>query len=292
MNSIITKSRFMSSGYRFFFFMLSLFMSFEMSARTVHWITFIDTEDEHVGILNNNARKVLYSHFIDVVNKQVSQYGYDHKIYDCYNTSYTPDNCLRIIRNLQCYPTDIIMFYYIGHGFQGSNDLQDSKYPFCTFGYQPEKSIPLTWIHNELKKKSVQLVVSIGVCSNAPMEIGSAPSTKTVLFLPTKNEEDLSTTVAGAFLGNKGDVIVCSASPGQQSFGGPTNLGNMDYFTYTFVSCFEHMSLEQKFDWGFFLKEVSKATSEIAKSSPFNKVQIPIYDCNLLPTKIPELINK
>ena len=265
---------------------MSIFVALEISASTVHWITFIDTEDEHVGILNKNAHSVLYSHFVDVVNNEVSQYGYDYIVYDCSNNSYTSDNCVKVIRNLQCNPADVIVFYYIGHGYQGSNDSQNSKYPFCTFGYQVEKSIPFIWIHDELKKKGAQLVVSIGVCSNAPMEFGSAPSTKDIVFLSAKGVEGSSTTVAEAFLGNKGDIIVCSASPGQQSMGGPTNLGNMDFFTYTFVSCFEIMLSEKKFNWDSFLKEVSMTTAELTKGSPFNKAQTPTYDCNLRPVQI------
>ena len=287
MNNIIKKSGIMLSGYRYFVFTLSLFTAFEMSARTVHWITFIDTEDEHVGILNKNARKVLYSHLIDVVNKEVSQYGYDHKIYDYYNTSYTPENCMKVIRNLQCYATDVIVFYYIGHGYRSSSDFQDARYPYCTFGYLPEKSIPLAWIHNELKQKSVQLVVSIGVCSNVIMEF-SSNSNSNEIVPPTLNGMDtLGMTIAESFLGNKGDIIVCSAGPGQQSMGGSTNLGNMDFFTYMFITCFDQMSSEQKFNWDTFLKKVSVDTSEITKGSRFNRMQIPIYDCNITPVQIP-----
>ena len=177
-------------------------------------------------------------------------------------------------------------FIYIGHGYQGSNDSQNSKYPYCTFGYQVEKSIPFTWIHGELKKKGAQLVVSIGVCSNAPMEFGSAPSTKDVVFLPAKGIEGSSTTVAEAFLGNKGDIIICSAAPGQQSMGGPTSLGNMDFFTYAFVSCFNHMLSEKKFDWETLLKEVSATIAEISRDSLIKIVQTPTYDFNLRSVQI------
>ena len=266
---------------------MSIFVALEISASTVHWITFIDTEDEHVGMLNKNAHSVLYSHFVDVVNNEVSQYGYDYRVYDCSGNIYTPENCVKVIRNLQCDVTDVIVFYYIGHGYRGGNDSQNSKYPFCTFGYQVEKSIPFTWIHNELKNKGAQLVVSIGVCSNASMEFSSAPNTKNVVLLPEKEIEEVSASLAEAFLGNKGDIIICSAAPGQQSMGGPTNLGNMDFFTYTFVSCFNHMLSEQKFDWGFFLKEVSTTTAELTKGSPFSKAQTPMYDCNLIPIQMP-----
>lgn len=268
---------------------MSIFMALEMSASTVHWITFIDTEDEHVGMLNKNAHSVLYSHFINVVNNEVSQFGYDHKVYDFSSSSYSSENCVKVICDLQCNATDVIVFYYIGHGYRGSSDFQKSKYPYCTFGYQVEKSIPFTWIHDELKKKGAQLVVSIGDCSNAPMEFVSAPSTKDVVFLPAKGIEGTNTTIAEAFLRNKGDIIVCSASPRQQSIGGPTNFGNMDFFTYTFVSCFEIMLSEKKFNWDSFLKEVSTTTAELTKGSPFNKTQTPTYDYNLRPIQIPKV---
>ena len=63
-------------------FILLLNMNLLVKASTIHWITFINTDDPNVGVLDANARNLLYDHFINVVNSEVAQYGYDNKIYD------------------------------------------------------------------------------------------------------------------------------------------------------------------------------------------------------------------
>ncbi len=263
-----------------------------MNASTIHWITFIDTNDEHIGAMNKNAHDVIYDRFINVVNKEVAQYGYNHKIYDYSGDKCSPENCKYIIRDLQCGPNDVVVIYYIGHGYRTSSDFQNSKYTFCTFGMKPEKSIPLSWIHQQLKQKNVQLVLTIGVCSNVLVGVDYNPSINDVVLPTANNVRDSHTTVAETFLGSTGDIIVCSASPGQDSMGGPTNLGAMDYFTYSFVSCFDRLIEENRMGWGNLLQEVSIALSGITKELPIAKPQVPVYDCNLVPISMPQIGGK
>lgn len=37
-------------------------------AQTIHWLTFIDTEDVNVGKLDVTGRNVLYSRFVNVIS--------------------------------------------------------------------------------------------------------------------------------------------------------------------------------------------------------------------------------
>lgn len=38
------------------------------NAQTIHWLTFIDTEDANVGNLDKTGRNVLYNRFVNVVS--------------------------------------------------------------------------------------------------------------------------------------------------------------------------------------------------------------------------------
>ena len=43
------------------------------NAQTIHWLTFIDTEDANVGKLDVTGRNVLYSRFVNVVNAEIGR---------------------------------------------------------------------------------------------------------------------------------------------------------------------------------------------------------------------------
>lgn len=42
-------------------FMLCLLFSAETYAKTIHWLTFIDTMDRNVGEIDKSSRQLLYS---------------------------------------------------------------------------------------------------------------------------------------------------------------------------------------------------------------------------------------
>ena len=52
------------------------------NAQTIHWLTFIDTEDANVGKLDVTGRNVLYSRFVNVINAALHDAGYKSDIHD------------------------------------------------------------------------------------------------------------------------------------------------------------------------------------------------------------------
>lgn len=65
-------------------------LPFIANAQTIHWLTFIDTEDENVGVLDKNGREVLYNHFINPINAALKEKGYKTNIQDIHGTDLTP----------------------------------------------------------------------------------------------------------------------------------------------------------------------------------------------------------
>lgn len=275
--------------------MLTSLMTFSMTvmaqAATIHWISFFNTDDPNVGEYDKNAKEYLYNRLINAVNAEVQQYGYNFKTYDFYSGSFTAENCKSSIANLKCDSTDIIFFYFVGHGGRISSDYEHYKYPLTFYDVQINRSIPLSWIHQSLKEKGARLTMTFAVSSNTLFSFDGKTETSEVL-LPSiqrctatqKNAEPYQSSLANAFLGYEGDLIVCSASPGQASWGVQTPFGGMDVFTYLLVSTFEGKKTENGFSWPEFLKEVTEATTEATKEMPMQGVQTPIYDYNL--TKI------
>ena len=91
-------------------FMLCLLFSAETYAKTIHWLTFIDTMDRNVGEIDKSSRQLLYSRWIDLVNSTLKDNGYSVDIIDVYDSKTTPENCKTIVNNLDCGAEDIVVF--------------------------------------------------------------------------------------------------------------------------------------------------------------------------------------
>ena len=78
------------------FIFIFLMCSLTLTAQKIHWITFIDTDDERVGEIDVLGREVLYSNFINEVNGALSPIGYKSAVYDFYGSKVTR----RIVKEL------------------------------------------------------------------------------------------------------------------------------------------------------------------------------------------------
>ena len=275
---------------RVLFILVSVCISILMNASTIHWITFINTDDPNVGHAGKNSKDFLYSRLINTVNTELNQYGFNPNIYDFYSGNFTRENCMNVVKNIECEANDIIVFYYIGHGMRISEDTIHFKYPTLLFDDDFKSGIPLSWIHQSLKDKNARFTLTIAVSSNTYFDLeGNQMTEITDVLLPSvqncsetsENVSQYKSTAANAFLGYKGDIIISSASPGQCSWAAQTPFGSMDVFSYVFVSSFESKLFGKDFLWADFLKEVSKATEEATNDMPFSGVQTPIFDYNL-----------
>jgi len=255
-------------------FIISLFvciLTITANAQTIHWLTFIDTEDPNVGRLDINGRNVLYNHFVNVVNAALTEKGYNSDIHDIYGTDLSPERCKMEVQNIKCSPEDILVFYYIGHGTHAIGE--DNPYPQMLLGSSDEqKFIPLKWVHEQLKSKGARLTLSIGMCCNV---LQTASPKKGPNFGVNYGNVKLTDTEIAAiqkmFLGHKGDFILSSASVGQASLGGDTPLGAMDLFTAVLVSIFEDMAYDGSLDWNELFTEVRNIVNNVTggKQTPF-----------------------
>ena len=101
--------------YMIIFLMLLGTMATQIQAKTIHWLTFIDTTDENVGEVDINTRKILYARWINLVNATLKEQGYNVNIIDIYGSKTSPENCKNIVNDLDCGSEDIVMFYSMCH---------------------------------------------------------------------------------------------------------------------------------------------------------------------------------
>ncbi len=247
------------------------------NAQTIHWLTFIDTTDPNVGKIDVNGREVLYNRFVNVVNSAVRENGYKSNIQDIYGTDLTPQKCKDIITNLNVSPNDVVLFYYIGHGTHG--DVGGDVWPLMWMAQDdPNKLIPLKWVHDQLKAKGAKLTATIGMCCNVyqPIKRTSTPSFS-VNYGNTYLTDTEKESIQKMFLENKGDFLLSSASPGQSSGGGDTAaFGPMDFFTCVLVKAFEEYAYSGELEWNGLFGVVKDVINEATGGQ-----QTPIFVSNL-----------
>lgn len=219
--------------------MLCLLFSAETYAKTIHWLTFIDTMDRNVGEIDKSSRQLLYSRWIDLVNSTLKDNGYSVDIIDVYDSKTTPENCKTIVNNLDCGAEDIVVFYYIGHGTENTGA---SRFPLMLMGQvNPNKFIPLSWVHKTLKSKGARLTVTIGMCCNARQGVaGRVDPTFSANYGNTYVSEEQSNCIKKMFLNYRGDILITSASPNESSWACGTPIGPTDYFTYRLIDQFNN----------------------------------------------------
>lgn len=265
---------------KIFFSLLLALLATNLSAKTIHWITFIDTTDPNVGAIDINTRSILYTKWINVINAALAPAGYNSDIQDYYGYMTSPENCKAAVESLQCEEDDIVVFYYIGHGARSQHD--NSKYPqMCLAQNYEDKFVPLQWVSETLKSKKTRLNVVIGMCCNSYAQISAKSSpTFSVNYGKAYMSDNQITNIQKLFLGNRGNIIVTSSKPGQTSGACPSPLGMTDYFTYNFIAYFYEMIAEQSVStWSKYLNNVQEIVDVVSSSD--GRQQTPIFDIDI-----------
>lgn len=258
-------------------------LTINIQAQTIHWLTFIDTTDANVGEIDINTHKVLYARWINLVNATLNEEGYNINIIDIYGNETSPEKCKDIINNLQCKANDIIMFYYVGHGTENTNV---SKFPLMWMAqHNINKCIPLSWVHETLKKKGARLTITIGMCCNSRQGIsGRTEPSFSINYGNTYIDSEMSESIKKMFLKYQGDLIISSASPAESSWACDSPMGLTDYFTLNLIIQFNNILPS---NWENMMNEIRDAVYDSVKNnrviqqqSP-GTTQTPIWDNNL-----------
>ena len=280
--------------------LLLLFCGTE-AKNTIHWITFFDTTDNRVdalgrqigiGEMDVNVRKLLYGHWINVVNAALAPKGYKSDIHDYYGDNTSPEKCKAVLKNFVCDTTDIVVFYYQGHGARSRYD--SDPYPQCCFAQTDEKKyITLSSIHEELLKQHPRLTITIGMCCNAVDETVSPK--QGIAFAPNKGAAyaaiDEVSNIQKLFLENRGDIIVAACEPGQIAVGWEINstIGLMDIFSLHLIADFAREVKDCPTpDWENLLGNVQNDVDEYAAKN--GHIQSPIYTPNIVSVPQPKVV--
>lgn len=246
---------------------LSLFATIA-NCQTIHWLIFVDTNDNHTGQGSINSRNILFHDFIDVVDTSLIEKNYKVEIHDVKGDSLSPNKCIEIISKLNCESNDVVFFYYIGHGY--NTVANNSPFPLLTMGSSDIKgAIPLTWVQESIKKKNPRLSICIGMCGNVFYEKVSSELIMRLDSMANKYNtqnsaieyEKEDNSIDSLFMKYKGDVIVTSASLGEASLGD----NNGDIFTRAFVASLEEIQIDGHCDWFRLLKSTQQIVEDVTE---------------------------
>lgn len=269
-------------------------------AKSVHWISIFDTNDTHIGILNNTGRNTLFERIVTPFSIVSDSLGYDNYLYQIDGDNFTVSNVVKTINNIKTTPEDLIFLYYAGHGF-GAPDTCKSQFPILFLEPKSSGALPFDYIHEQVQAKDCKGIVMVAVSSNvssgrANPTNGQLPqrlyldslkqAENTVDPIPINKDRlekfRLTDTeyeyIRHLITSINGEILMCSAKRGQQSFGGDTPLGPMDFFTYVFV-----MSLEDAYAEGG-IPDIKRIADEICStlSDISEQNQIPFYHLSLI----------
>ena len=280
----------------FFFLMLLGGMATQVQAKTIHWLTFIDTTDPNVGETDQNTRKILYARWIDLVNASLKEQGYNINIIDVYGSNTSPETCKKTINEFKCTPDeDIVVFYYVGHGTENTGT---SKFPLMLMASNDvNKFIPHDWVHETLMKNHPSLTVTISMCCNARQ---GAPGRIAPTFTPNYGnayiDQAMSESIKKMFLDYTGDIKITSATPPESSWGCNSNIGLTDFFTLNLLIQFnEQLPQNSNPNWIGMMEEVKKNVSmDVRTCEPIQRrfpgtTQTPCWESNLSSASRPSI---
>lgn len=270
---------------KIFIGVLFLIVSSLSNAQTIHWITFADTQDIDNGDEVTNSVDAFTSQFVDRINDAIIPKGYFQRQKTYSGSSFTKSKCLSVIRNLSVSNSDIIVFYYLGHGgrYQQSTANKQTaynyKYPWPDLMFEVEEGDPihapltLNQIHKLLKQKGARLTVTIGMCCNEEnsqykTEHGRESYSRRYKIVSKKFAKKFGQQL---FLKYKGDIIIASSHPGQISYGG-AEYGGCDVDCFTTALCetvdrYANNGQGINVTWNSFLNEVSSRCEVLAKNA-------------------------
>ena len=257
------------------FLMLLGVMATQVEAKTIHWLTFIDTTDPNVGEVDQNTRKILYARWIDLVNASLKEQGYDVNIIDVYGSKTSPENCKNIINDFDCSSEDIVVFYYVGHGTENTGT---SKFPLMLMAQSDvNKFIPHDWVHNKLKSNNPRLTVTISMCCNARQ---GAPGRIAPSFSANYGnayiDQAMSESIKKMFLNYKGDIKITSASPAESSWACDSNIGPTDFFSLNLLIQFNNILPDKSSpDWDSMMREVKSSVFEDVRTCEGIQLRFP-----------------
>jgi hypothetical protein len=227
----------------------------------LHLIAVADTLDKSIGSACSKDLQRMAETF-----KSLSSYlGIQYSVTPIWGVNFNKKNVETTISKLKPSDSDIVVFYYSGHGFRKQEEKK--RFPFMklkTFHTSKKdvyaNSLNIEDIYNKLRLKPARLNLVLGDCCNNDIittnAVGAKPG-KTKSSKVDWSEDNLRTLFLNE---NPMSILACSAQNGQKA---SSNNDFGSFFSYFFkVSIENHCSkLRPYATWDIVLQDAQKQTT-------------------------------
>jgi hypothetical protein len=152
-----------------------------------------------------------------------------------YGSSFTKENLLNTIDNLDVNSNDIVLFFYRGHGFRWSD--QTSAYPSLAITrshsvpVSTQNTILLETVYNKINAKGARLNLSFADCCNSDIGINQQTTKDNYLYMQSNASAEYA-KLNELFMKRQGNLIVAASEKGEVSW---TNSMYGGFFTTSFL---------------------------------------------------------
>lgn len=232
-------------------------------------VIYLINDRDPIIVTGVNKDKEIIESLLRQICEQIS-YEYSESVF---NNKHKPEHLMSAIDQLNCDAKDIIFFYYSGHGYRKKEQL--SEFPYILWNYSVSADdVLLEDIHNLLKKKEAQLLVSIGDQCN---EQAASMSRSFNLSPPLKSMNTVADAIKDQmFRKIKGDIIIASAKAGEvaEIY---NEVGSV--FTLAFADAFSKaLVYNEQLDWPGLLSSTQQLVD--LQCSPTHRQNL-IYTANI-----------
>ena len=243
---------------------LALLLANPTSAKTVYLLVFTDDNDASIGSSCAQTRKYMSNTFVPNI-KRYTNLPVVERYYNGNRFSVT--NLNSAISSLNTNSSDVIIFYYAGHGYnRGHND-----YPTMTLGVSgtpiAQRSKDLLSVYNTLRNKPHQLLLCIAEACNAIHRVNGIADNMITSF----PSHVFSANHFRELFNATGDYMVSSSIKEQKSYSAE---GNPGMFTCGFREAFNEV-VEESFagtaTWHSVFSKAISNTEHIAMESGYEQ---------------------
>jgi len=225
----------------------------------LHLVLVANTEDASIGttcVVDKDATLKSFQQIAEYLNLPFTP----QVIFGKYYSKVNVDNA---INSLNPGSSDIVVFYYTGHGYSNSNDSYTFPYlDLRTKDYQPiggEYTLNMQDIYNRIKSKGARLNIVLSDCCNSDPSLSNRSTTGTASLRTSSLGWSLQ-NCQQLFLNEKRtSILMTAAAKGELSAGNNSNGG---FFTFNFRESLEkRMGLfSQLVSWEDLLVAAKKQT--------------------------------
>jgi tetratricopeptide (TPR) repeat protein len=275
---------------RLVFFVILHFSSLSLKAQSLHLITPFALRDREIG---KDAQSNLRS--LEVQAEYISQYTGLHL--KKYSLDFSKSSMVEFMNNFTCSTNDVILFYFLGHGFRYEN--QTSPFPTLFFNNDKDivrngesiedafnkNSIGTQIIKNTLKSKNPRLLIVFSDACNSEESISEPIYDKGVYLGSTSSiPKFITDRYKDLFMNVAGDITISSSSPGEKSI----NISKGSIFSQCVdISLKQHLSTYNPITWKMVVEDISDKTKQMISTQVINPQfhqQTPFYEINLTNT--------